>query len=61
MFSEVVSQVATLLEDTVAALVLALEEQFNALRLLVLNLDSFMPLVGDSDETLGITFFLISE
>ena len=61
MLSEMVSQVAAFLEDTVAAFVLTLEEQFYALRLFVLNLDSFMPLIGDSDETLGIPFFLVSE
>ena len=59
MLPEMVSKIATLFEDTVASLELTFEEQFDALRLFILHLDSLMPLIGNSDEAFGVSLFLV--
>lgn len=52
VLAEVVSEVAALFENTVAAWILAFEEQLDAVSLLVLHLDSLVPLSRDSCEGL---------
>lgn len=54
MLAEVVPQVAALLENALAASMLALEVQFDALRFQMLDLHSLMPLSGNTGEDLGL-------
>ena len=51
---EMVSQIATLLEGTVAVWVLALKEQLDSLRDGVLDFDGLVPLLWDANESLGL-------
>ena len=56
MFSEVISEIARLLEDTTAARVHALEEQLLSLGARVLDLDHLVPIGGDALEVLAGIF-----
>ena len=47
VLAEVIAQVATLLENAIAALEFALEEQFDTLCLRVLNLNNLVPFLRD--------------
>ena len=53
VLSEVVSQIATLLENTVTAWILTAEEQLDALSLLIPLLDCLMPLSWDTSKSSG--------
>ena len=53
---EMISQIATFLEDTIATLVFALEEQLYTLRQFVLNLDRFMPVIRNTDKSFAVSF-----
>ena len=52
VLSKVISEIATLLEDAVTAWILALEEELDALCVLILHLDGLMPLLRDASESL---------
>jgi len=54
VLAEVVSQIATLLEDASAASVPALEVQLNSLRHLMFHLDGFVPLPRNALERLRV-------
>ena len=54
MFSEVVSQVAALLEDSFAAGILALEVEFHTLRSQIFNLDCFVPIFWNVSKCLRL-------
>ena len=55
---EVVPQIAALLEDAVAAFVLALEEQFDTLCLRITHLNRFVPRVRDPRKGLDVALVL---
>lgn len=59
VLSEVVPQVATLLEDAVTTLNLAFEEQLYTLGRLVLHLNSFVPFVRNPRECLDVTLLVL--
>ena len=52
VLSKVISEIATLLEDAVTAWILALEEELDALCVLILHLDGLMPLLRYASESL---------
>lgn len=54
VLAEMVPQVTALLENAVAVRVPALEEQLDAVRLLVLDLDGLVPLRRDALESLRV-------
>ena len=56
MLPKMISQVATLLKDTLATSVLTLEVKLYSLRHFMLHLDCFMPLFRNSLESLGLNF-----
>ena len=56
MFSEMVSEIARLLEDTAAARIHALEEQLLSLGAGILDLDNLVPVRGDAFEVLAGIF-----
>ena len=58
MLSEMVSKIATFLKDTVASLVFTFEEQFDTLSLFILYLDSFVPIIWNSNEAFSVSLFL---
>ena len=58
VLSEVVPQIAALLEDTVTAFVLTLEEQFDALCLRITHLNRFVPRVRDPGEGFHVALLL---
>ena len=58
MLPEVVPQIAALLEDTVTAFVLTLEEQFDALCLRITHLNRFVPRVRDTGEGFHVALLL---
>lgn len=55
MLAEVVPQVATLLEDTAAVRIPALEVELHSLSLWVLHADGLVPLLRDTLEGLVLT------
>ena len=59
VLSEVIPQVATLFENTVAPRILALEEKLHSLRVRVLHLDSLVPLLGNARESVGLEVLLV--
>ena len=58
MLPEVVPQIATLLEDAVASFVFTLEEEFDALRVRVLDFNSLMPLSWNAIKLLHLGFIM---
>ena len=58
MLSEMVSKIATFLEDTIASLVLTFEEQFDTLSLFIFYLDGFVPIIWNSNEAFSVSLFL---
>ena len=58
MLPEMIPQVATFLEDTIATLVLAFEEQLDALRQFVLNLDRFVPVIRNTGKSFDVSLLV---
>ena len=58
MLPEVIPEVAALLEDTVAALVLAFEEQFHTLGHFIFDLNGFVPIVRNTGKSLDVSLLL---
>lgn len=59
VLSEVIPQVATLLENTVAPWILALKEKLHSLSVRVLHLDRLVPLLRDSRKGVGLEVLLV--
>ena len=59
MLSEVIPEVAALLEDTVTALVLAFEEQLDTLGQFILHLNSFVPVVRNTGKSFRVALLFL--